>query len=597
MKRVKNTATLLLVVLMTSIELFTIYRYSMVYKGIYNMMIYIGCILLQINLTYMILFRPCQLKVKHRNRIAVVILLIIVPIMMFVFKPSVTYEKGIDILYNDFISREYQLVVHEKQINTVDVINNPSAFLIANKAYYYRFENEVGYVFYSVNPMSGKGIELESDFFGELPKVKEIRDVLKDKIDKPLKIESAADTECEIDTQTEIAIIKYSFPEGEPGSLPIERAILTVNEDTRSSVNLTFNLRDGLEEVQVLVLNSQGELVNSYPTEYSKLQIEEIEMTIERHVYKASLDQLYDYKDYEYVIEASGQYSEPTRFSVLEEKPMTFGFFGDTQGYLLSQYDDFRTTYELAQELSGGLDISYIAGDIVDDGNDFDQWLFFDEAMSDLLKQETFVTAIGNHDVKISSAIYESSFNYPENGIIGLEERNFYFDIPYGRIAVFDTESSELFDQQSEWLVQVMEESDQLFKIVLMHRSAYPMAYNEQYIRNLGVVFEEAGIDLVLSGHDHIYSRTSMFQDEIVNVGEGVTYICGGSSSGSKIYDILDEDLRYWKQIVYEEKNPVFTLIDISEDKIIVKAYGVVDGQEKLMDFFELKSSYESIDE
>ncbi len=40
------------------------------------------------------------------------------------------------------------------------------------------------------------------------------------------------------------------------------------------------------------------------------------------------------------------------------------------------------------------------------------------------------------------------------------------------------------------------------------------MLYDELIVRRLAETFEHTNIDLVLSGHDHIYNRTTMYQNE-----------------------------------------------------------------------------------
>jgi len=120
------------------------------------------------------------------------------------------------------------------------------------------------------------------------------------------------------------------------------------------------------------------------------------------------------------------------------------------------------------------------------------------------------------------------------------------------------------------------------FKIVLMHRSVYPMLYDEAIVRRLAETFENATIDLVMSGHDHIYNRTTMYQNEKVEPGDGVTYIVGGSGSGSKYYK--EQGNRYWKHVIYDENNPVFTTVNITDKVINIFAYSVINDKLELID-------------
>ena len=79
----------------------------------------------------------------------------------------------------------------------------------------------------------------------------------------------------------------------------------------------------------------------------------------------------------------------------------------------------------------------------------------------------------------------------------------------------------------------------------------YPISYNELNIREFSTVFEECNIDLVLSGHDHIYSRTTMHNNNQVETNNGSTYVVGGSASGSKYYkEKAIDGGRYWEHII-----------------------------------------------
>lgn len=256
--------------------------------------------------------------------------------------------------------------------------------------------------------------------------------------------------------------------------------------------------------------------------------------------------------------------------------------FGDPQGYKLEHYEAFRQNFDIGLNQFPEWDMTIIAGDIVDKGDDLWQWDYFHKALGQRLYERPVLTAIGNHDVINGSNLYKSSFEYPDNGLAALKDRSFYIDIPGGRIGVWDTEKPSLFSQQAEWLKEIME-GQEGFRIILMHRSVYPVSYNEAYIRNLSQVFEDLEIDLVISGHDHIYSRTTLMDEEIVSVDDGVTYVVTGSSSGSKFYSDLGDE-RFWKQVVFDKDYPVFTRISIDEKGLSLKAYAIEDQGLMLVD-------------
>lgn len=366
------------------------------------------------------------------------------------------------------------------------------------------------------------------------------------------------------------------------GTLQVDDLILTAYNPNEGVVGMSFRLDGGTQE-PVGLLFDEGK---NYITDFQVVESQgTLNRTKNRYVYKGEIDGIQYNKAYHYVIQSGEAYSDYYRFHGIDsEKPTVIGFFGDAQGYKMSQYERLRTTYDLASEIAGTIDIAYLAGDIVDTGDAFNQWGYFYKAMADKLSTSLWLSVIGNHDVKNDDSLYTDAFNYPNNGVPGLEERNFYVDIPYGRIAIIDTESFKTYAQQQLWLKETMAPVQDRFRIVLMHRSVYPISYDEGFVRKFSKTFDEAGIDLVLSGHDHIYSRTTLREQKKVEEGYGTTYIVGGSPSGSKYYNEKNSSHRYWKQVVYDENKPVFSLVEIGKESIHINAYSVTKGKAEIID-------------
>lgn len=271
----------------------------------------------------------------------------------------------------------------------------------------------------------------------------------------------------------------------------------------------------------------------------------------------------------------------------LIEQPYKIAFFGDIQGYLLSQYERFAQVHQIALEQMPDVNKTLIAGDIVDNGDSAEQWQYFTQTMGWLVNEDTLLTAIGNHDVYGSDEMYMDTFEYPDNGPEGMKDRCYYVDLPYGRLAVMDTENYSSYDVQKQWLAEIMAEVEG-YKLVMMHRSVYPISYDEAHVRSFAQVFEDVGVDLVLSGHDHIYSRTAVKGGMKTVPGTGVTYIVGGSGSGSKYYSDAGETHRYWRDVVFDQDNPVYVLIEMDTESLNVEAYAVVDEESLMVDSFQL---------
>jgi len=253
-------------------------------------------------------------------------------------------------------------------------------------------------------------------------------------------------------------------------------------------------------------------------------------------------------------------------------------FLGDPQNSTASGYEVTKNLIEAAKFENPAIAALLIAGDIVDDANIYSQWQAFAQVLSPYVSSMVTIAASGNHDV-IRNYGDPFAYTFPGPGnavdVLGV---CYYAELGAAAVAVIDTETPAAFSAQAEWLKTVMASSEKKFKLVLMHRSAYAANYDEPHIRDFWpAVFDEAGIDLVLSGHDHIYNSASLFAGERVSVPYGVVYVVGGSA-GSKFYNASNLDRRPWIDFLYDEDNPVFTTIDIKGDVLTVNSYALSSG-------------------
>lgn len=97
--------------------------------------------------------------------------------------------------------------------------------------------------------------------------------------------------------------------------------------------------------------------------------------------------------------------------------------------------------------------------------------------------------------------------------------------------------------------------------------------------------FSDLGVDLVLSGHDHLYARTFYMKGEESSGKDGgekaageVLYVSGGSATGSKFYKQNDTDYPYlaFTQRPGEE---ILTFISVDASGIRIEARRISDGQ------------------
>lgn len=84
-------------------------------------------------------------------------------------------------------------------------------------------------------------------------------------------------------------------------------------------------------------------------------------------------------------------------------------------------------------------------------------------------------------------------------------------------------------------------------------------------------VFEEIGVDLVLSGHDHTYTRTyPMAGMECSADSKGIVYIAMGTSTGTKTYALCEDELPY-AAVSMAVENPSAARVNVSRKKLEVE--------------------------
>ncbi len=250
-------------------------------------------------------------------------------------------------------------------------------------------------------------------------------------------------------------------------------------------------------------------------------------------------------------------------------KTFTFGFLTDPQAVDAAGYVPYRN---LVQRMIGKApDLSFIilGGDVVDNGAKPAQWWGFFQTAWAYLQSVPVLAVPGNHEYQGDEKLtaYKAFWGLPATGPAKYAETAYTVLNGDARFYMLDTQGS--LDEQLEWLKKEKAASLSKWNIVVMHRGIYGGFYDEAAFRKKAApVFDELGIDLVLSGHDHTWLRTTMKNGKKVPVGTGTTYISGGASGG-KFYDAKK---RAWTEVLYDGNTPSFTLVEVSPEKLVVSA-------------------------
>lgn len=180
-----------------------------------------------------------------------------------------------------------------------------------------------------------------------------------------------------------------------------------------------------------------------------------------------------------------------------DDRPIRFGVIGDTQG---GHAEHSKVAQDIAIQKP---DFVIHVGDCVERGDRWDEWKvqMFDPGKP-YLSQAMFLPARGNHD---------GGNTYP---IFFGREKRVYEDYRFGNVHVFimDSQSStggHMRANQLKWLADSLSQSDAKWKIVALHHPFMHAPASERMFgqKDFLPILENNGVDVVLSGHYHVYQR------------------------------------------------------------------------------------------
>ena len=279
----------------------------------------------------------------------------------------------------------------------------------------------------------------------------------------------------------------------------------------------------------------------------------------DKYFHSIAVENLEPNTKYEYTV-GSGSNTYSGTFKTAPEKgsndSFKFAFLADTQ---VSNENNAKAAGATFANLSKDLDFLYLAGDITDKATNENQWelLFnngglFPNAGQDLLGNTLISAVQGNHD----NNTLTRHINAPA------ESGNIVYSYDYGpatfimlnlETARYDASARA---KQKEYLTKTVEEAKKRgqWTFVGFHKSLYTGA---SHITDSDIIearqywaptFANLDVDVVMQGHDHVYSRgfvtsdgynanpTSDKNGSIINPENAPLYIVGGHAGGLKWY-------------------------------------------------------------
>ncbi len=234
---------------------------------------------------------------------------------------------------------------------------------------------------------------------------------------------------------------------------------------------------------------------------------------------------------YHYQVKSGETTGEGNTFqtAVTPDEDFVFVAYGDTR----SNASDHQSVVNRIITVDPKIVLN--VGDLVENGDSQSQWDIYFDTIKDLAKNTPIYSAIGNHEAE--SPLYYNQLFLPHNNPDNHEK---YYSFDYGRCHFIALNSNMLYvpgSAQYQWLesdLQAAFSADYIF--VFFHHPPYSSSSAEGsnlVVRNaFSSLFEDYGVDIVFTGHDHIYERTIPIN--------GITYVVTGgggaplSSIGSR---------------------------------------------------------------
>jgi hypothetical protein len=340
----------------------------------------------------------------------------------------------------------------------------------------------------------------------------------------------------------------------------------------------------------------------------------------------ATLSGLTENTAYSYRVGSDGNWSATYSFKTQSfDGNYDFLFLGDPQigssGDVAKDGAGWKDTLDVATAANPNAELLVSGGDQVETANTETQWDAF--LAPDALRQIPFAATIGNHDV--GGKAYEQHLATPNtdrsaglysNGQPASNTSGGDYWYIYKDVLFIDLNSNSYATSQGgggdaahiAYVTDIINQhgAEAKYKVLVYHHSIYSAADHakdgDNKVRRVDfpTTFSKLGVDLVLQGHDHSYTRSYEIKNSAKAVaGEtpgqadvypgpgGVIYVTANSASGSKYYDITAPDSsgtsgagngadslnpgNYWYNSVENQEHVrTYVKVQVQKDQLVV---------------------------
>lgn len=225
--------------------------------------------------------------------------------------------------------------------------------------------------------------------------------------------------------------------------------------------------------------------------------------------------------------------------TIIEEEPdnsYNFLFLSDTAKSESNGYGTLKSMMELAAQQLPEISFILHGGDVVNPTDDGSEWMEYEDAMTAMADIPTYVSW-GEKD----DAYLTGHYQLPENGPSDLLHHFYSFSYENAHFIFLDGSYMGLHrDDYINWLKNDLTNSSRQWNIVICHFPLYPTVDIDNDLARANAqrdiwdsVLKEMGIDLVLSGHQHLYARTQPVTNGAISEGSPIHVMVNSGSEYS----------------------------------------------------------------
>ena len=319
------------------------------------------------------------------------------------------------------------------------------------------------------------------------------------------------------------------------------------------------------------------------------------------------------------VYNGNGKKSQVFEFTTQPKGDFTFVLAGDPQigaGKFYADRDKWEKALGTIKKQVPQMSFLYSLGDQVNEYTSKSELEYSGYIERENAKGITFATLIGNHDSQANS--YSQHFALPNLQAEGKTEAgsNYYF--VYNNTLFIQLNSNNMNTAEHkatiEKAIEMTKNQNIRWKVVGFHHAIYSAATHandDDIIKRRAeypALMKQYGIDLIVAGHDHVYTRSRMmdggiaiesernFTDKSKEEGKvpskyvnpkGQLYLTANSASGSKHYDLVE--FKDYMAVRDQHYKPNFTEVKVTDKSIVATTYET--DSLKVVDQVEIEKS------